>query len=204
MNFLVKKLKPTATIPSRGSEFAAGYDLYACEDYCIAGGDRILVSTGISIALPFGTYGRIASRSGLAVKQGIEVGAGVIDYDYRGEVKVLLHNHKPTIEGCSFHVKKGNRIAQLIIEKCFTPGITEVDDLNETVRGSGGFGSTGFSKQDDPLTFTVSPNMKRETSSRPYGRLRTSRKCWCDEIHCDVCIRYDQAENFGLTKIKYE
>lgn len=82
-----------AKAPTRGSEFAAGYDMYASEDKVIAARGRALVKTGVSIAIPEGTYARVAARSGLAVKHGIDVGAGVVDYDYRGEVRVLLFNH---------------------------------------------------------------------------------------------------------------
>jgi dUTP pyrophosphatase len=135
----VRKLTPDATIPTRGSTGAVGYDLYSSVDTCVALKNRTLVDTGIAITLPPGTYGRVAPRSGLAVKKGIQVGAGVIDPDYTGEVKVLLFNDG---EG-DFVIKKGERIAQLIIERCETPTIEEVDSLDDTERGEGGFGSTG-------------------------------------------------------------
>jgi dUTP pyrophosphatase len=93
----------------------------------------------LAIAIPEGHYGRIAPRSGLAVKNFIDVGAGVIDMDYRGPVGVVLFNHS----GDDFHIKQGDRIAQLIIEKISNPQIVEVDDLDATARGAGGFGSTG-------------------------------------------------------------
>jgi dUTP pyrophosphatase len=136
---LVKKLSPNATTPTRGSAFAAGYDLYASKPTTIPARGKALVSTDLSIATPEGTYGRIAPRSGLAAKNFIDTGAGVIDADYRGEVKVLLFNHA---EG-DFEVKKGDRVAQLVLERIYTPEIVEVEDLEESVRGSGGFGSTG-------------------------------------------------------------
>jgi len=100
---------------------------------------KFLVSTGLQIAPPAGHYARIAPRSGLASKLFIDVGAGVVDGDYRGEVKVLLFNFSDT----EFEVKKGDRIAQLICEKYAHVEIVETDSLEETERGSGGFGSTG-------------------------------------------------------------
>ena len=136
----VTRFHVDAIIPTRGSPGAAGYDLYALEDFVInqqAG--RGIIRTGIGIHVPKGTYGRIAPRSGLAVKKGIDVGAGVIDEDYTGEVKVLLFNFGDFV----YEGKKGDRIAQLIIEKIETPEIIEVDNLETTERGEGGFGSTG-------------------------------------------------------------
>lgn len=139
MKLFVKKLCDHATTPSRGSPLAAGYDLSSSEDVSIHRGTRGLVGTGIAFTVPEGTYGRIAPRSGLAVKKGIQVGAGVIDRDYTGEVKVVLFNHGDE----TFEIKKGDRIAQLIVERCETPEIQLVTDLEDTQRSSGGFGSTG-------------------------------------------------------------
>ena len=139
MYLKVRKLTADAIIPVRGSAGAVGYDLYSSMDTCVALKNRTLIDTGIAITLPPGTYGRVAPRSGLAVKKGIQVGAGVIDPDYTGEVKVLLFNDGES----DFVIKKGDRIAQLIIERCETPIIEEVDFLNVTERGEGGFGSTG-------------------------------------------------------------
>lgn len=139
----VMKLSHDATIPTRGSPYAAGYDLYSSMDCVIPPHGKALIKTDISIAVPFGHYGRVAPRSGLAHKNFIDVGAGVIDEDYRGNVGVILFNHSPENE---FNVSKGDRIAQLILEKISTPEIVEVDkmsDLGSTERGSGGFGSTG-------------------------------------------------------------
>lgn len=98
-----------------------------------------LVDTDISIAVGEGCYGRIAPRSGLAVKHFIDTGAGVIDSDYRGQVKVLLFNHSEV----DFEIKEGDRIAQLVIERIYTPEVVVVEELEESVRGAGGFGSTG-------------------------------------------------------------
>ncbi|KIW25350.1 deoxyuridine 5'-triphosphate nucleotidohydrolase [Cladophialophora immunda] len=136
---LIKKLSPDASTPTRGSAFAAGYDLYASKPITIPARGKALVSTDLSIATPEGTYGRVAPRSGLAAKHFIDTGAGVIDADYRGEVKVLLFNHGEA----DFQVNKGDRIAQLVLERIYTPEIVEVENLEESVRGAGGFGSTG-------------------------------------------------------------
>jgi dUTP pyrophosphatase len=140
MNFFnVKRLSETAVIPSRGSKNAAGYDLYANENVFVPIWAGVLVSTGIAISFPDGHYARVASRSGLSVKNNLEVGAGVIDSDYRGEIKVVIRNHSDI----PFSIKIGDRIAQLIIEKIITPDVNEVNDLTDTVRGANGFGSTG-------------------------------------------------------------
>lgn len=132
-------MNESAQIPTRGSKYAAGYDLYASQDVSINRNSRAQVPTGIQLAIPFGYYGRIAPRSSLSAKQSIDVGAGVIDSDYRGEIQVLLINNGSTTQ--SF--KKGDRIAQLIIEKIITPDIEVVEALDSTERGTGGFGSTG-------------------------------------------------------------
>ncbi|GJQ86803.1 hypothetical protein Trydic_g5592 [Trypoxylus dichotomus] len=133
------KAIPEAYAPTKGSTKAAGYDLRSAFDYVIPPHGKEIVDTGIKIELPEGCYGRIAPRSGLAAKNFIDVGAGVIDEDYRGVVKVVLFNHSDT----HFDVKKGDRIAQLICERIYYPDIEEVEDLNNTMRGDGGFGSTG-------------------------------------------------------------
>jgi dUTP pyrophosphatase len=140
MSLGVKKLTYDAIVPTRGSDGAVGYDLYSSEDAvvpCQAG--RALVGTGITVVLPQGVYGRVAPRSGLAVKHCINVGAGVIDPDYTGEIKVVLFNHGDK----DFEIKKGDRIAQLVLERCETPPIEEISIVEDTERGSGGFGSTG-------------------------------------------------------------
>ena len=140
MSFLgVQRLTQNAIIPTLGSSLAAGYDLYSNEAVTIGAGSHGLVGLGISVRLPDGTYGRVAPRSGLAVKRGIAVGAGVIDPDYTGEVKVVLFNHGKH----DFEINEGDRIAQLILERCETLPIRELESLEETDRGSGGFGSTG-------------------------------------------------------------
>ena len=140
MSLKVKKLTYDAIVPTRGSDGAVGYDLYSSEDAVVPNqAGRALVGTGVTVVLPPGVYGRVAPRSGLAVKHCINVGAGVIDPDYTGEIKVVLFNHGLN----DFEIKKGDRIAQLILERCDTPMIKEIGLLDETLRGDGGFGSTG-------------------------------------------------------------
>ena len=128
MSLGVKKLCYDAIVPTRGSDRSVGYDLYSSEDAtvpCQAG--RALVSTGIALSIPDGLYGRVAPRSGLAVKHCINVGAGVIDPDYTGEIKVILFNHGLK----DFEIKKGDRIAQLVLERCETPAIEEISIVEE-------------------------------------------------------------------------
>ncbi|HKP71509.1 MAG TPA: dUTP diphosphatase [Pyrinomonadaceae bacterium] len=133
------KLHPAATLPTRGSAQAAGLDLYAVEDATLAAGERATVRTGLSVAIPRGFYGRVAPRSGLAVRHGLDVLAGVIDSDYRGEIVCALVNHGAE----AFELKAGDRVAQLIIEAIITPEAEWADALDRTARGAGGFGSTG-------------------------------------------------------------
>lgn len=137
----IYKRSSNATIPTRGSALAAGYDIYSSESATVPAHGQALVSTDISIIVPLGTYGRVAPRSGLAVKHGISTGAGVIDADYRGEVKVVLFNHSEK----DFKIEKGDRIAQLVLEKIVSAEIQEIslEELDSTERGAGGFGSTG-------------------------------------------------------------
>ena len=143
LSLQVKRLTSTARLPQKGSIMAAGYDLYASESQTIPAKEKALISLGISMAIPLGCYGRIAPRSGLAVKKFIDVGAGVIDSDYRGEVKVLLFNFGNE----EFTVNVGDRIAQLVIEQIALTNLVEVETLDDTLRGVGGFGSTGVQKE---------------------------------------------------------
>ena len=135
----VKRLVQDATLPTRGSSGAVGYDLYSIDEVVVSPSQRALVGTGVAVILPMNVYGRVAPRSGLAVKYGIQVGAGVVDPDYRGEIKVVIFNQGDR----DFVIKKGDRIAQLVLERCETPDVREIESLDETDRGSGGFGSTG-------------------------------------------------------------
>ena len=139
----VQRLNNNAALPKRSTEGAAGYDLCASHDCTIPAGGKGLVKTGLSISFPVGLYARIAPRSGLALKKFIDVGAGVVDSDYRGDVGVVLFNHGDQ----EFQVKMGDRIAQLILEKIDTPPVEEVQGHDSTVRGTGGFGSTGVSEK---------------------------------------------------------
>ncbi|KAH3901015.1 bifunctional dITP/dUTP diphosphatase SCDLUD_002481 [Saccharomycodes ludwigii] len=131
---------PDAKAPTKGSIYAAGYDIYASQPTIIKARGRGMVSTDVSFTVPLGTYGRIAPRSGLAVKNGISTGAGVVDRDYTGEVKVVLFNHSDV----DFEVKKGDRVAQLILERIVENAeVVIVENLEQSNRGEGGFGSTG-------------------------------------------------------------
>lgn len=140
MSLKYKKLSPNATAPTRGTSCAIGIDLYSAHDVVVLPGDRNLCKTDLQLSIPEGCYGRIAPRSGLALQHGIDVGAGVIDRDYRGNVGVLLFNFGKE----PFNVKKGDRIAQLICEKILFVDLKEEETLDETERGTGGFGSTGI------------------------------------------------------------
>ena len=134
-----KRLDPKATLPTRGSSQAAGLDIFSIEDVAIEPKQRALVRTGLAVAIPEGHYGRIAPRSGLATKNGLDVLAGVIDSDYRGEMRCLLFNSGDEV----IQLPAQSKICQLIIEKIITPIAVWVDDISDTDRGSGGFGSTG-------------------------------------------------------------
>ena len=143
MQVAIKKLNEKAILPSYGSEYAAGADLYACldGDITINPHDTVLIPTGIALELPVGYAGLIYARSGLATKKGLAPAnkVGVVDCDYRGEVKVALHNHSNTYQT----VSAGERVAQLVITPYITAKFVECDELSKTVRGAGGFGSTG-------------------------------------------------------------
>jgi dUTP pyrophosphatase len=134
-----KKLHENAVIPSRGSALAAGLDLSSIEHTVIEPGERAIIPTGLMTKIPTNTYLRISPRSGLAAKHGIDTMAGVVDADYRGELRVILINLGKT----PFEVKVGDRIAQAILERCELAEVDEVDQLDDTERGSSGFGSTG-------------------------------------------------------------
>ena len=134
-----KRLDPRATLPTRGSEHAAGLDLYSIEPVSIPPRGRVLAATGLAVDIPRGYYGRVAPRSGLAVKQGLDVLAGVIDADYRGELRCALYN----TGDAPIDLPAQSKICQLIIEKIITPEAVWAEEISETDRGSGGFGSTG-------------------------------------------------------------
>ncbi|XP_053615702.1 deoxyuridine 5'-triphosphate nucleotidohydrolase [Plodia interpunctella] len=128
-----------AFTPRKGSDKAAGLDMKSAYDAVVPARGKALIKTDLQIELPPNCYGRVAPRSGLALKNSIDVGAGVIDEDYRGNIGVVLFNHSDE----DFQVKKGDRIAQLICERIYYPEVEEVKTLNETKRGENGFGSTG-------------------------------------------------------------
>ena len=143
MNIPVKKLKENATMPTYGSEYAAGADLYACIDDAITinPGETHMIPTGLEMELPMGYAGLIYPRSGMASKRGLAPAnkVGVVDPDYRGEFMVALHNHSLTPQT----VEPNERIAQLVITPFITAQFEETEELSDTVRGAGGFGSTG-------------------------------------------------------------
>lgn len=124
----------------RANPTDAGMDLLAAEDRVVLPMSRAVVSTGISMEIPPGYYGRIAPRSGLALKYGIDVLAGVVDSSYRGEIRVILFN---TDKEETFVIRQGDKIAQMIIERHYNFDFVETEELSSTERGSGGFGSTG-------------------------------------------------------------
>ncbi len=139
----VKKLREDAVVPSYGSEFAAGADLYACSDRTIeiTAGQTVLVPTGIAMQIPEGYGGFIYARSGIAAKRGLAPAnkVGVVDSDYRGEVMVALHNHSDKTQ----QIEPYERIAQMVIAPFLKVDFEVADELDDTVRGAGGFGSTG-------------------------------------------------------------
>jgi dUTP pyrophosphatase len=141
MKIFIKKLSPLAEIPNYQTEEAAGFDLHSIEDIILKPNERKLIGTGLAFEIPKGYEIQIRPRSGLAYKHGISVlnSPGTIDSDYRGEIKVLLINHSDT----DFEIKVGERIAQGVIQEVIQAKFEEVEELNKTARGAGGFGSTG-------------------------------------------------------------
>ena len=139
---------------------SAGYDLHSSEETVIATYSRQLVATGIAITVPAGTYGRIAPRAGMSVKHSIDLGAGVINEDYSGGVKLLLINHSDK----QYHIREGDRIAQLILEQIKTPETKMMTELQSTIRGNKGFGSTDISTC---LVTVDNINITDEVSNQP-------------------------------------
>lgn len=144
MKIKIKKITKTAITPKRGSEYAAGYDLYADIEGPVEIGpnETQLISTGISLEIPVGYAGLIYARSGLATKKGLAPAnkVGVVDADYRGTVMVALHNHSKDIKT----IEPGERIAQIVVTPFLNCEFVECQELSDTVRGNGGFGSTGM------------------------------------------------------------
>lgn len=141
MSLYIERVRENAVVPSRATPGAAGYDLTAALEspVIIVERGRAVIPIGWKISVPPGTYGRIAPRSGLTVKQGLDIGAGVIDSDYRGEVQVVVFNHG----SAPVAITSGQKIAQLILEVITTPEVVE-RSLDDTARGHNGFGSTGY------------------------------------------------------------
>ncbi|MBP3660322.1 MAG: dUTP diphosphatase [Oscillospiraceae bacterium] len=139
----VKKLRENAQLPTYGTEFSAGADLYAClaGDVTILPGETKKIPTGLAMEIPVGCAGLIYARSSLGTKRGLAPAnkVGVVDSDYRGEFMIFLHNHGTEPQT----IQHGDRVAQLLVTPVFTPGFVEADQLSDTVRGTGGFGSTG-------------------------------------------------------------
>ena len=146
----VKKLHPDAKLPVRAKEFDAGMDIFALESFELAKYERKLVKTGIAIEIPEGYSGELKEKSGLATKYGLQVLAGIVDTGYTGEILVCLHNPRGHIikDGKKIFNEKikfeaGQKICQLVLEKIDLPEIVEVEELSDSDRGDGGFGSTG-------------------------------------------------------------
>jgi len=135
----IRLLSDSATVPSRATKGSAGYDLSCDKGFILQPNERRLIGTGLAITLPVGSWGEVRSRSGLASKYGIDVQAGTIDQDYIGELMVLLVNNGNRPLRC----ETGDRIAQLVVQKCMKPNIMVVPSLDKTDRGDGGFGHTG-------------------------------------------------------------
>lgn len=139
----VKKVRPNAILPTYGSQGAAGADLYACleEEVTIGAGETVFIPTGLAMEIPAGCVGLVYARSSLGAKRGLAPAnkVGVIDSDYRGEISVVLHNHGKADQA----IAPGERIAQLVITPVITPAYEETEELSDTDRGTGGFGSTG-------------------------------------------------------------
>lgn len=139
----VKKLRPNAKLPTYGSEFAAGADLYACLDapVTVQPHETVKIPTGIAMEIPEGWAGLVYGRSGLGVKRNLAPAnkVGVVDCDYRGELLVFLHNHGTTPQ----EIEPGERVAQVVLTPYLTAQFVEAEELSDTVRGTGGFGSTG-------------------------------------------------------------
>jgi dUTP pyrophosphatase len=137
-----KKLNENASMPTFGTEFSAGADLYSAEEEVVINpGETAFIGTGLAMQIPTGLVGLIYARSGLACKKGLAPAnkVGVIDSDYRGEIKVALHNHGKAPQT----VLKGERVAQMVITSYFACDYIESEELDDTIRGEGGFGSTG-------------------------------------------------------------
>jgi dUTP pyrophosphatase len=135
----VKKLHPDAKIPNYANPGDAGMDLFAVEDDLIKAGERKVIPTGVAFALPKGTVGLVWDKSGIASKHGVTTLSGVLDEGYRGEIRVVMHN----LSSNDFVIEKHMKLAQLLVHKIESPEVMEVEELDSTDRGEGGFGSSG-------------------------------------------------------------
>ena len=171
----VKRLCNNARLQVRGTAGAAGYDLAAAQTAVVPTHGKVLVKTGLSISMPTGCYGRIAPRSGLALKKSIDLGAGVVDEDYRGELGVILFNFGEE----DFKTNMGDKISQMIFERVKTPAIVEAGSLEETGRGNQGFGSTGINSEDQKK-YQSEPKSKTRSdqSSRSVVRLSPGQEIY--------------------------
>lgn len=139
MKLAIKKLDSEAKLPTRAHTDDAGLDMYANEECELQPGERRAVKTGIALAIPSGHVGLIWDKSSLPAKWGIKTMGGVIDASYRGEVQVIMQNLSSQV----YQVEKGSKISQLLVQRVELPDVFEVEELDDTIRGEGGFGSTG-------------------------------------------------------------
>ena len=166
----VRLLRENVVLPARGSARAAGYDLCAASNYIIPSWGKGTIDTGLVVSLSPGTYARIAPCSGLAIRNFIDVGAGVVDSDDRGEIKVILFSHSAE----DFAVQAGDRIAQLILERIKTLQVKKVATLDDTDHGAGGFGSTGAKQLTQSSQAKDKKGTKKKKPLSPLLRITTT------------------------------
>ena len=159
MEILIKKNHEEAVIPTQASEGDAGYDLYSLEEVSLLPLERMVIKTGISVAIPLGFYGRVAPRSGLAVKKGLDVLAGVVDSGYRGSIGIVLIN----LSSETVSLEKSAKVAQLIIEPCCSVDWVESSDLSESQRGEEGYGSS----DELPMSLGVARPVQIQSLNNP-------------------------------------
>jgi deoxyuridine 5'-triphosphate nucleotidohydrolase len=197
-NLLIQQLAPDAKVPDRSTSGSIGYDIYhhSKQDVVLAPGQMKALSTGIALKCPSGTYARIAPRSGLTFKNNITTMAGVIDPDYRGELKILLHNFGST----SQTLEHGQRIAQMILERAYVANIDIVQELDDTTRGQNGFGSTeANATQDNEVTITDShPNVDKHNPN-PNQEILISKKLPPTPITSPLLHNHQDQYQFDLT-----
>ena len=208
-----KLITNNARMPERATQSSAGFDLAASESAVIPAGGKVVVKTGLTMAVPDGTYGRIAPRSGLSTKHMINVGAGVIDSDYRGEVGVVLFNHGDK----DIDVRPGDRVAQLVLEKVSMTDALQVDELEATSREDKGFGSTGMnqvnmrgSSEGSSFAAAAQTNRRSTISDDPHfdrlSRVLDRMEGIVRELRDDLCDHddqgsYDDCEALGVVPL---